>query len=358
MATNHSRTDRIKVGVIGCGAFAQLMHLRVLADLDEFELVALSDSSAHVVAALGERYNVPGRYTTVEELLDHPGLDAVLIANRDHTFAVAAALDKGKHVLVEKPLCLDPAEGRDLVERADAAGVVAMVGYMKRYDWGFHELLRRLPDLGEPRLVRVHDFKSEFHIPWTLYDLVRRDDVPGAEKDTEMARMRASMSNAVGDGGNVDLYRILLFFASHDLNVMRGMFGEPHAIDAVRVTGNDTLVAMLDYGHRGPALLELSAATDLGWFEEEITVAGATEMLSLRFPHPYVHYGQAELALRSHDGTATHEQRILGPYDDGFRRTWRHFGSYIRDGGTPITSFRDGLADLELAVELTRRGSA
>jgi predicted dehydrogenase len=357
MTESHTGSGPIKVGVIGCGAFAQLMHLRVIADLQEFELVAICDSSPQVVDALGERYNVPGRYTSEDELLDHPGLDAVLIANRDHYPSVAAALDKGKHVLVEKPLCLDPAEGRDLVERADAAGVVAMVGYMKRYDWGFEELTRRLPDLGVPRLVRVHDFKSQFHIPWSLYDLVRRDDVPAAEKEAETARLRASMTSAVGDTGSVDLYRIILFFASHDLNVMRGMFGEPNGIDAVRVHGDDTIVALLDYGFRGPALLELSAATELGWFEEEITVAGEKEMLTLRFPHPYVHYGQSELTLRSHDGLATHDHRIIGPYNDGFRRTWEHFAGYIRNGGQPVTSFRDGLADLELAVELTRRGA-
>ncbi|MCU1481840.1 MAG: oxidoreductase domain protein [Subtercola sp.] len=358
MAQDQPKDRPIKLGIIGCGAFAQLMHLRIIADLPEFELVVLCDSSAEVVDALAERYNVAGRYTSVDEALDHPGLDAVLIANRDHYEVVAAALDKGKHVLVEKPLCLDPAEGRDLIERADAAGVVAMVGYMKRYDWGFQELTRRLPELGEPRLVRVHDFKSQFHIPWALYDLVRRTDVPAAEKEAEMARMRASMTSAVGEDGNIDLYRIILFFASHDLNVMRGMFGEPLSIDAVRANGNDTIVAMLDYGHRGPSLLELSAATDFGWFEEEITVAGATEMLSLRFPHPYVHYGQSELTLHSHDGVATRQERVLAPYSDGFRRTWEHFAHYIYHGGQPITSFRDGLADLELAVELTRRSAS
>lgn len=347
----------IKLGVIGCGAFAQLMHLRVIAELDQFELVVLCDSSPHVVESLAARYNVEGRYTSVDDALNHPGLDAVLIANRDHYHAVAAALDKGKHVLVEKPLCLDPAEGRELVERADAAGVVAIVGYMKRYDWAFEELMRRLPDLGVPRLVRVHDFKSEFHLPWSLYDLVRRSDVPAAEKEAEQARMRASMTSAVGDTGSVDFYRTLLFFASHDLNVMRGMFGEPRSIAAAQVTGDDTLVAMLDYGHRGPALLELSAATDYGWFEEEITVAGATELLTLRFPHPYVHYGQSELTVRSHDGQATHNHQIVGPYSDGFRRTWQRFAEHIRNGGQPATSFRDSLADLELAVELTRRGA-
>jgi predicted dehydrogenase len=211
--------------------------------------------------------------------------------------------------------------------------------------------------LGVPRLVRVHDFKCQIHLTWGLYDLVRRSDVPAAEKDRETARLRESMEKAVGGVGSVDLYRILLFFASHDLNVMRGLLGEPHAIDAVTVSGTDTLVAALDYGFRGPALLELSAATDYGWFEEEITVAGETEMLSLRFPHPYVPYGQSELTVRAHDGQSTNGQQVLSPYSDGFRRTWEHFAQYITEGGTPETSFRDGLADLELAVELTRRGA-
>ncbi|MFZ0383268.1 MAG: Gfo/Idh/MocA family oxidoreductase, partial [Solirubrobacteraceae bacterium] len=72
--------DRTRVGVVGCGLIAQVMHIPYLAELsDRFELAALCDIRPAVVAACAERYGVPAVTTRAEELLAMP-LDAVVVA--------------------------------------------------------------------------------------------------------------------------------------------------------------------------------------------------------------------------------------------------------------------------------------
>ena len=346
--------EPIKLGIVGLGGFAQLMHLRLLADLAEFEIVAVCDDSARVVEAIADRYRVPGRHATLDEFLAHPGLDAVLVANRDHYETVAGALRARKHVLVEKPLVFDPAEGRELIELAQAVGVTAMVGYMKRYDWGYQQAIERIPQI-EPQMVRVHDFKCQIHLHYGLYDLVRRSDIPVETKQAEEVQIMDRLAAGLGGAGDPALYRMLLFFASHDLNLLRGAAGEVDEVLSVHAPSNQAVVAVVDQGLPGPSILQLCTSTDYGWFEEELLVAGADKMLTLRLPHPYVHYAQAQVTARSHDGQATQDARGEGPPLDSFRRMWLAFADGIRGGATPVTTFEDSVRDLEFAIQLVHQ---
>jgi len=60
--------DQLRVGVVGCGMIAQIMHLPYLSELPEFRLTALCDLSRTVVEAMGERFGVAARYTDYEDL--------------------------------------------------------------------------------------------------------------------------------------------------------------------------------------------------------------------------------------------------------------------------------------------------
>ena len=85
--------DRTRVGVVGCGLIAQVMHLPYLTELsDRFEVVAVCDLREGVARACADRYGVPGVFTRWDDLLEAP-LDAVLIATSgDHSpIAIAAA---------------------------------------------------------------------------------------------------------------------------------------------------------------------------------------------------------------------------------------------------------------------------
>src|SRR5690348_8857748 len=102
---------KIRVGLVGLGEVAQVIHLPILQSYaDLFEISALCDISQELLSVLGERYGVPVscRYLDYQELARQENLDAVLVLNSDeyHTDAALAAIQQGKHVLIEKPMCL------------------------------------------------------------------------------------------------------------------------------------------------------------------------------------------------------------------------------------------------------------
>ena len=115
----------LKVGVIGLGEVAQVVHLPVLAALPQlFEVESACDISPALVLQVGDRFGIPRRYAEPAELIAAGGIDAVLVLNSDeyHAECVIDALDHGLHVLVEKPMCLAPARPRRSSPPATAAG--------------------------------------------------------------------------------------------------------------------------------------------------------------------------------------------------------------------------------------------
>lgn len=130
------REGRIRLGLIGVGGHAKEIHLpniKKLSDLVELRAVAgRSGASAGAVAA---RYRVPTAVSDYAEILAEPEIDAVLIATRhaSHARMTIAALEAGKHVFVEKPLCLTVEDGERVGELVERAGLTLRVGYNRRF---------------------------------------------------------------------------------------------------------------------------------------------------------------------------------------------------------------------------------
>src|ERR1700737_3933635 len=105
-------SERLRVGGVGCGVIAQVMHLPHLLELDDlFELGAVCDISEPTARACAQRYGNPSVHTSWEEMLSEP-LDAVLVlTSGSHAPVAIAAARAGMHVLVEKPMCLNLEEG-------------------------------------------------------------------------------------------------------------------------------------------------------------------------------------------------------------------------------------------------------
>ena len=88
---------RLKIGLVGCGMVAQVMHLPHLTELsDRFEIAALCDLSPGLVAAIGDRYGVERRFTDYERMLETVDLDAVLVLTLSHFEPALAALRMSK----------------------------------------------------------------------------------------------------------------------------------------------------------------------------------------------------------------------------------------------------------------------
>ena len=152
---------RVRIGLVGTGVIAQVMHLHYLAELaDRFEVAALCDLDGESARACAGRYGVPAVFTDWRELVAHP-LDAVMVlTSGSHAPIAEAAALAGRHVFVEKPMCYSAAEGQAMVAAAEAAGVTLMVGYPKRYDPAFTRMREETAGLEGTRLLRVTTFES------------------------------------------------------------------------------------------------------------------------------------------------------------------------------------------------------
>src|SRR6476469_7959290 len=155
---------RLKVGVVGAGVIAQVMHLNYLRELsDQFEIAALCDISAENAANNAQRYNIARTFSDWREMLKDDEIDAVFIlTSGSHAPIAVAAAKAGKHILVEKPMCFSVAEGLEMKAAADEAGVTLMVAYPKRYDPAFERFRTIALRVSEPRLMRVTTFESPF----------------------------------------------------------------------------------------------------------------------------------------------------------------------------------------------------
>ncbi|WP_421102828.1 Gfo/Idh/MocA family protein [Sporosarcina psychrophila] len=124
----------LKVGVIGGGSISEF-HIIPYMKNDGVELVALCDSNEQRLAKVGERYSVTELYSNYEELLQNPEIDAVSICTWNNTHAVIAiaALEAGKHVLVEKPLSMTVAQALAVEAAVKKSGKVLQVGFVRRH---------------------------------------------------------------------------------------------------------------------------------------------------------------------------------------------------------------------------------
>ncbi len=164
----------VKVAVVGSGYWGKNL-VRNFSQLGA--LAAVVDSDPERRAAMREAYPGTAVLDSLAAVLDDPEIAAVAISTPAETHAalVAAALRKGKHVFVEKPLCLDMEEGVELVRRAEEDGLTLMVGHLLQY----HPAVRRLKALVDDgqlgRLQYIHSnrlnlgkFRSEENILWSF----------------------------------------------------------------------------------------------------------------------------------------------------------------------------------------------
>ncbi|MCA9997493.1 MAG: Gfo/Idh/MocA family oxidoreductase [Anaerolineales bacterium] len=124
---------KLRVGVIGLGMGKG--HIRGYATHPQAEVVAIADLNEQVLATVGDEYGINGRYTSAEQMLAEANLDVVSIAtpNKFHKAYTLAAFAAGCHVLCEKPMAMNAAEGREMLAAAEQAGKRLMINFSYRF---------------------------------------------------------------------------------------------------------------------------------------------------------------------------------------------------------------------------------
>lgn len=125
--------EKVRVGIIGCGMITARRHAPEYTDNPRSEVVALYDFNQERAKELAAGYGAKV-YATVEELVAAPDIDAVSICSPNNTHAPYSimALEAGKHVLCEKPMALELEDTRKMMEAAEKAGKILMIGHNQR----------------------------------------------------------------------------------------------------------------------------------------------------------------------------------------------------------------------------------
>ncbi len=125
----------IRVGVIGCGAIAQIAHLPILSKMEDVELTAIADPDPTKLAMLADKFRVPHHFTDHQKCLAMDELDAVHICTPNHLHATIAvdALSAGKHALVEKPAARSLEETESMAAESKKRKKILMIGMNHRF---------------------------------------------------------------------------------------------------------------------------------------------------------------------------------------------------------------------------------
>ncbi|MFJ6027744.1 Gfo/Idh/MocA family protein [Pseudarthrobacter sp. NPDC092424] len=155
---SNQQTETLKVGVVGIG-WAGQQHIKAYKDIEGVELVAIAGMEPELLAGLKDKHAVPNAFARWEDLLELEGLDAVSVAVPTflHAPIAIAALEKGLHVLSEKPLARNGVEGQAMVDAARKAGRVLDVAFNHRRRGDIQKLKGIIDDgeLGRPYYAKA-----------------------------------------------------------------------------------------------------------------------------------------------------------------------------------------------------------
>jgi UDP-2-acetamido-3-amino-2,3-dideoxy-glucuronate N-acetyltransferase len=320
-----------RIACLGAGYWGKNL-VRNFRDLGA--LAAVGEIDAERRQELAALYPDVAVLASPDEILADPEIDGIVIATPavSHAEWVRRGLLAGKDVLVEKPLCLSPEEGEELVQLAAARGRVLMVGHLLWYHPAVLEL-KRLVDSGE------------------------------------LGRLRYVYSNRLNLGKIRRQENILWSFAPHDVSVILGLLGEM-PVEATAVGGNylhdavtDVTVSTLRFasGVRGHIFVS--------WLhpfkEQKLVVIGDRKMAVfddvapvdklLLYPH--------EVTWRDGVPVASKAEAVAVPFDsvEPLRAECQHFLDCVTSRRTPRTDGAEGLRVLKVLAEFQRgldRGQA
>lgn len=321
----------LKAAVIGVGAIGQ-NHARVYNELPNVELVAVSDLDETTAQRASRNLNVPCD-TDYEKLFDsyQPDLISVSVPTINHFEVASKAIERGIHVLVEKPITATVEEGKQLLALAEQAGVRLTVGHIERFNPAMVELKKRLDNGDIGKVFRVQSR--------------RMGPFPARIRDV---------------GVVVDL-------ASHDVDIIRYILGAEitrvYAETAQNITTDreDMMDCVLrcDDGTVGTLNINWLTPTKI----RELTVTGTKGMFVVNYLLQELYFYENATATNSWEAlnvfTGVSEGSMLRPNfarQEPLKAELASFVAAVEQDVAPLVSGMDGLKALTIAQALVTSG--
>ena len=197
----------IRVGVIGVGTMGS-NHARVLASLSGVDLVGVADPEREQRELVTRVLGCPAVHDL--DALFELGVDAVTIAAPTHLHRkiALACIDRGIHVLVEKPIAPSVEEGRDIILAARRAGVTLMVGHVERFNPAVQAIKKAIhgEDILSIAITRVGPFPPRMSNVGVVIDLAVHDiDLICWFTDSEIVEVQSQLSSAMAEREDIAL---------------------------------------------------------------------------------------------------------------------------------------------------------
>lgn len=324
-------TQEIRFGLVGCGTIAR-RHARILSSLPGAALAAVSDTDAARAAAFGKEFSVP-HYAGDAAMCEKEKLDCAVIAtpSGDHARAACAALARGLHVVVEKPMALTLEEADRMIAAADAARARLFVVKQNRLNRPV-AALRRAVEAGRFGTMVM----GTVRLRWC-----RTQDYYAA------AAWRGTWA---ADGG------VLANQAAHHIDLLQWMMGPVESVFAmtarrlVRIEAEDTGAALLRFASGALGIVEATVATRPADLEGSLSILGSGGAVEIGgfYANELRHWKFA--AVLPEDAKVLAEEGTNPPDTHGYghRAYLAHVVETIRSGGPSLVDGLEGRKSLEI----------
>ena len=339
----------IKIGLIGCGKVAVNRHLPALKHIKEAEVISVSDIDENRLNKAADKFKIKKRFSDYRELLNDPDVEAVGICAplEFHFEIVKASLEKGKHILLEKPLAMSLDEADLLIDMARNTNLKVMLGLNKRW----HRLVRKAREiikkeiLGPISLIRT--FSSTAHYNRYMPEWRRHRKMGGG--------------NILENGTHA--FDIWHFLIGSKIEEVRAISSSFHKCD-------DEPAVVL--ARTSDGILFNSTLSDFLPDRNEIEIFGRDYILRISL-HKFD--GLELLRLHSHDGDvknriknairfikelphAVIQARYGGDFRASFRAEWKHFIDCIIQDKPVECTLEDGKRALKIALASLKAASS
>ncbi|MBC8224365.1 Gfo/Idh/MocA family oxidoreductase [Candidatus Bathyarchaeota archaeon] len=217
-----SLTDKLRVGVIGAGRWANRAHLPGFTRSPLSEVVALCDMNRELAEQRAKEFGIPDVYTDAQDMIDRSDIDVVDVCTRggpddpdNHERLVFAALEANKHVLCEKPVAHDYRNTWKAHRLAESRGLKTKVGFTFRYAPAMMYMMELIEggSIGEPFIFNGFEQNSQFISP----------DEPVTKRDLIPPTGKSELKVSSLEGYGAPIIDLSLWFMGSELTSVVGL---------------------------------------------------------------------------------------------------------------------------------------